>query len=176
MYFSTRVSNPAPTPPAVDTITTLTGIAQGGERYVNWGETRYLTETEWGTNGSHILGTNIQTLGTRIETSGQYDFALSHSSLQEYINGAIYSMSWYQPAYASTYSGGLRRYNGGGADASRVQGYCMAGRALTHATPNAGATDIVAANGSGVSGIVTLTGASALVASAVVFGAASLAF
>ena len=86
-------------------------------------------------------------------------------------------MSWFQPAYASTYKGGLRRYNGGGSDATRVRGYCVAGRALSYATPaTSAAGDIVPADGSGVAGIVTLTGASALVASAVAFGVTSLAF
>ena len=84
-------------------------------------------------------------------------------------------MSWFQPAYASTYKGGLRRYNGGGSDATRVKGYCVAARSLTWATP-ATSSNIQVADGSGVAGTVTLTGASALVASAVAFGVTSLAF
>jgi hypothetical protein len=164
MYFSLSAAND------------LTGERIGGTRYNSWGETRYLTEEDWGTGGSKILGTNIRSLGTRITDGETYGFALSMSNLTEYVNGGIYSMSWYQPAYASSYGEGLRRYNGGGLDATRVRGYCVAARSLTYATLNTGAGDIVPASGTGISGIVTLAGASALVASAVAFGITSLAF
>lgn len=31
-----------------------------------WGETRYLNEYEWGTHGSALKGTNIQSMGTAV--------------------------------------------------------------------------------------------------------------
>ena len=99
MYFAARnAGNP--------------GSTLNGTTAANWGETRYYTEEEWGTAGSHITGAVIQTLGTAIGT--RYTFALSHTTLTSYSDGGVYSMSWYQPTYASTYENdALRRYNGG---------------------------------------------------------------
>jgi len=37
----------------------LTGTTLGGLPNYSWGETRYLTETDWGTNGSNIIGTKV---------------------------------------------------------------------------------------------------------------------
>lgn len=60
----------------------------GGSYGTNWGETRYLNEKEWGTHGSAILGTNIQTQGTAIGAA--HGFALSHTSLLTYVAGTVY--------------------------------------------------------------------------------------
>jgi hypothetical protein len=85
-------------------------------------------------------------------------------------------MDWYQPKYASRYtSTGLKRYNGGATDASKVRAYCM-GQRLTATTTVLGTTGIRAADTSGNSGVVTLSGASTLAAGAIAFGVAALAF
>jgi hypothetical protein len=83
-------------------------------------------------------------------------------------------MTWYQPRWSTSYSK-LRRYNAGTYDGSKVRAYCVSSRAIEGTS----ATTVVApvpADASGVGGVVTLTGASALVASAVAFGITSLAF
>lgn len=68
--------------------------AVGGTNAANWGETRYYNEVEWGTSGSHITGANIQSNGTPIDN--KHGFALSDTSLTTgFINGGVYSMSWY---------------------------------------------------------------------------------
>merc|ERR1711957_36732 len=87
-----------------------------------------------------------------------------------------YTQFWYQPTYASTYASTvLRRYNGGASDGDKVKAYCAGLRGLT--TPTAAdARDLVAASVAGTAGVVTLTGAQALAAGAIAFGAAALAF
>merc|ERR1711862_712339 len=75
-----------------------TASTTGGTAANNWGETRFYTEAEWGTDGSHITGNTIQTGGTAI--GSRYSFGLSHSGLASFVDGAVYSMSWYQPTYA----------------------------------------------------------------------------
>lgn len=149
-----------------------TDVSMGGTSGTDWGETRFLTETEWGTGGSHILGSNIRTNGSSVGAT--YGMALSHTSLTNFIPTAVYSMSWYQPKYASTYSAtSLRRYSGGDNEGSKVKAYCVGPRTITDANI---ATDITPADDAGLSGVVTLQGASALTAGAIAFGVAALAF
>lgn len=137
-----------------------------------WGETRFLNEQEWGTKGTRLTGANIRTTGTRID--GNYGMVWSHTNLSSFVPGAYYSMTWYQPTYKTTYAADqLRRYNAGANDGDKVQAYCFGLRSLTH---NVGDKDILAANAAGSSGVVTLTGASALFASAIALGTAALAF
>jgi len=131
-----------------------------------WGETRYLDATAWGTAGTGIIGTNMQTLGTRI-TSASQGFTLSNTAVTTFSAGTAYTQTWYQPKWASTYvSTALRRYNGGSTDGDKVKGYCVGVRSLTDAstdnTPTAGTQ-------------VTVTGATALAAGAIAFGVAALA-
>lgn len=104
--------------------TTLNGVTG-----TDWGETRYYTETEWGTAASGLTGSVVQTKGKAIGAA--HGFALSHTSLTAFVPYTIYSMSWYQPKYAETYAATeLRRYHGGGdgQDASKVRGYCAGAR------------------------------------------------
>lgn len=131
-----------------------------------WGETRYLDATAWGTAGTGIIGTNMQTLGTRI-TSAAQGFTLSNTSVTTFAAGTAYTQTWYQPKWASTYtSSALRRYNGGATDGDKVRGYCVGARSLTDAS-----TDYVPVVGTQV----TVTGATALAAGAIAFGVAALA-
>ena len=92
-----------------------------------------------------------------------------------YTAGNIYSMSWYQPKYATSYvKTALRRYNGGRDFPSRVKGYCVGMRLLTN---TASGTDVTFADQAGVGGVVSLAGASAFtLASTIAFGVASLAY
>lgn len=153
--------------------TNTTGTKTGGEVGMDWGETRYLTEFDWGTNGSNISGTRVETLGTSIGAS--HGFALSETTaLTAYLPGGVYSQSWYQPKYAASYSRtALRRYHGGSNYRSLVKAYCVGQRAIDNAFINA---DVTAADYAGVLGVVGLSGAFALSAGAIAFGAASLAF
>lgn len=86
-------------------------------------------------------------------------------------------MTWYQPPFSTTYStSSLRRYNGGngGQDvASKVRGYCVSARNLSSVTNGFGVTP---ADVTGSNGAVSLSGATALAAGAIVFGSAMLAF
>jgi len=94
MYVLSQAGiNGVTTPPGANT----TSNSLGGSPGTNWGETRYLNEYDWGTHGSALLGTNIQSKGTAIAAS--YGFALSHTNLNSFIPGAVYQMSWYQPKY-----------------------------------------------------------------------------
>lgn len=57
-------------------------------------------------------------------------------------------MTWYQPKYATSYVGsGLRRYNGGDDFPSRVRGYGIGLRMLTHTLSG---IDVNAADEAGV--------------------------
>ena len=156
------------------------GTTDGGHVYNlyadrdTYGETRYYNANEWGTAGSNIVGTNIKTLGTAL-TAAANGFALSPTTEGKFEN-LTYSMSWYQPKYATRYSStGLKRYNGGSTDGSKVRGYCMGMRLLSGSTKLT-TSGIVPANGSGLQGVVTLSGASALAAGAIAFGVTALAF
>jgi len=76
------------------------------------------------------MGTKIQELGIAIGAANGFTTS-EPNALTTYIAGAIYSMSWYQPSYATSYTG-LRRYNGGENFPSKVRGYCVGARALDH--------------------------------------------
>jgi hypothetical protein len=130
--------------------------------------------TEWGENGSGIVGSNIKSLGTALNAS-EHGFALGPAGTTLY-KDAVYTMDWYQPKYATKYtSTGLKRYNGGTTDGSKVRAYCMAQR-LVATTTVLSTSGIVAADGAGTNGIVTLSGAASLAAGAIAFGVAALAF
>jgi len=150
-----------------------TGTKAGGRAQFDWGETRYLTEFDWGTAGSNISGTRVMTLGSAI--GAEYGFALSETTaLATYVVGAIYSQSWYQPKYATSYkASALRRYHGGENFGSKVKGYCIGLHELDNTEVN---TDVTAAAQAGVAGVVTLSGAFALTAGVIAFGTACLAF
>merc|ERR1711957_23231 len=60
-------------------------------------------------------------------------------------------------------------------DGDKVKAYCAGLRGLTTTTAT-DARDLVAATVAGTAGVVTLTGAQALAAGAIAFGAAALAF
>jgi len=131
-----------------------------------WGETRYLTAADWGTAGATIVGNTMQTIGTRITAAAQ-GFVLSNTSLASYTASTIYSQSWYQPKWASTYTTtALRRYNGAPNAGDKVKAYCFGARGITDTS-----TDQVPVAGT----TVTVTGAAALTAGAIAFGVAALA-
>jgi len=144
----------------------------GGPSGNSWGETRYLNEQEWGTEGSNISGNTISTLGKRVDA--QYNFALSHTALTAFIPTSVYYMSWYQPKYAATYAADkLRRYSAGQNDSDKVKAYCFGARSLTSSSK---ILDITAADYTGAGGVVTLASASSLIAgAAIALGAAALA-
>jgi len=77
--------------------------------------------------------------------------------------------TWFQPAWANTYTAtALRRYNGGGTEVEKVKAYCVSKRLLATAAHDA---DGFVAQ----SGVATLSGASALAAGAIALGVAALA-
>jgi len=135
----------------------------------NWGETKFLTHAQWGsTAGAGVVGNTIKSNGTSISTS--YEHTLDPASVTTFAAGT-YKMTWYQPTYAATYAEtALRRYNGGTADADKVKAYCV-GLRLVSAASAISPTEITAAS---TTGTVTLTGASALAATALAFGVAAL--
>jgi len=155
--------------------TNTTSTKPGGRVGLDWGETRYLTEFDWGTAGSNISGTRIETLGTGLGAA--QGFALSETTvLTSFVDGGVYSQTWYQPKYAATYAANeLRRYNGGPGFGSKIKAYCIGQHALTD-THTGALNGVTPADNSGVGGVVTLSGAFALSAGAIAFGAASLAF
>ena len=85
MYYLSRSGDSSQNP--------VGAILGGG----GWGETRYLNEFEWGTHGSALKGTNIQKMGERI--GAPWGFATSHTGITNFINGTVYTQSWYQPKY-----------------------------------------------------------------------------
>lgn len=111
-------------------LSNVTGTTLGGTPKFDWGESRYLNEEEWGVSGSAIMGSRIQTLGLAIGGANGF-YTSETTALTTYVAGAIYSMSWYQPEYATSYKG-LRRYNGGKDFPSKVRGYCIGARTVTH--------------------------------------------
>ena len=148
--------------------TSTPGVASTGG--TNWGETKYLTHAQWGaTSGAGVVGNTIKSNGTSISTS--YEHTLDPASIASVFAAGTYKMTWYQPKYAATYAEtALRRYNGGTADADKVKAYCVAMR-LVSAASAISPLDITAAS---TTGTVTLTGASALAATALAFGVAAL--
>ena len=147
--------------------TSTAGTASTGSG--NWGESKFLTHAQWGSSsGAGVVGNTIKSNGTSISTS--YDHTLDPASVTTFAAGT-YKMTWYQPTYAATYAEtALRRYNGGTADADKVKAYCVGLRSTVTATALS-PTDITAASSTGT---VTLTGASALAATALAFGVAAL--
>jgi len=140
----------------------------------DWGVTSYLNTAQWGTAGSGIKGSTMNTSagGTAI-TAATWGMALSPAAATGTTTIAAGSKvwTWYQPTQATTYAAtALRRYGGGynNSTADKVKAYCVSQR-LTATTTNV-AAGIVAA-----SAVVTLSGASALAAGAIAFGAAALA-
>jgi len=150
-----------------------TSPTEGGVASASWGEVRYLNEFEWADGGSNITGVTVQRLGTAL-TSALNGFALSNVALTNYSPGATYTMTWYQPPYAATYCDTcLRRYNGDINGFSKIRPYCVAGRNLTTVTK----FGVTAADVTGVNGVVSLSGATTMLAgAALVFGSAMLAF
>ena len=71
---------------------------QWGLQNRDWGETRYLEEADWSTDGSTLKGTMIQRLGKKVETTTN-GFKLHETNVATYIDRGIYTMSWYQPPY-----------------------------------------------------------------------------
>ena len=135
---------------------------------------KYLTAAQWGTAGAAIAGATLLTTGTSIGST--HGIVLSPATKPTTYAAQAYTQFWYQPTYASTYASTvLRRYNGGASDGDKVKAYCAGLRGLTTTTA-ADARDLVAASVAGTAGVVTLTGAQALAAGAIAFGAAALAF
>ena len=140
----------------------------------DWGASTYLTATQWGTAGSGLIGTSLNTAtgGTAI-TSATWGMVLSPAAASGtvLITAGTKSWVWYQPTYATTYSSStLRRYGGGynNSTADQVKGYCVSARTLA-GSANKSAGIVAAATK------VTLSGASALAAGAIAFGVAALA-
>lgn len=140
---------------------------------MQWGETRILNEEEWLHAGFHFSGQTIQTLGRRLDYASN-GFVQNNYNLAAYSNGQWYTQTWYQPPYSETYDvTSLRRYNGGEWDKNKVRAYCVSARNLSSATLNWGITQ---ADVTGSNGAVSLSGATALAAGAIVLGSAMLAF
>ena len=135
---------------------------------------KYLTAAQWGTAGAAIAGATLLPTGTSIGST--HGIVLSPATKPTTYAAQAYTQFWYQPTYASTYASTvLRRYNGGASDGDKVKAYCAGLRGLTTTTAT-DARDLVAASVAGTAGVVTLTGAQALAAGAIAFGAAALAF
>jgi len=90
----------------------------------------------------------------------------------------MYTLSWYQPPYASTYCATcLRRYNGDVNGYSKLRAYCVAGRNVAVSTTAVLKFGVTPADVTGINGVVSLSGATTLLAgSALAFGSAMLAF
>merc|ERR1712110_842559 len=153
---------------SADTAVALSAASTGT---YDWGQTDYLTETQWGTSGAGVKGSTMKSGGGTALTSTANGLTLTPvaASTTTTIVPGSKVFFWYQPNYATSYaSSALRRYNGGTSDASKVKSYCVATRLLATTTHvSTGFTVAVAS--------VTLSGASALAASALALGAASLA-
>jgi len=147
-------------------------ISKDGTVGTNWGETRYLSKAEWGYGGANLTGATINTIGTALTSTNQ-GFALGTAGLTLFLNASVYTMSWYQPKWQASYAtDSLRRYSGATHEATYVQGYCVAARAQSTVTH----FGVTAADKAGNIGVVTLSGAAALAASAIALGTVSLAF
>lgn len=153
---------------SADTAVALSAASTGT---YDWGQTDYLTETQWGTAGAGVKGSTMKSGGGTSLTSTTNGLTLSPVAASTTTTIAVGAkvFTWYQPKYASTYSStSLRRYNGGTSDADKVKSYCVAQRLLATTTHVATGFTVAVAS-------VTLSGASALAASAIALGAASLA-
>jgi len=99
----------------------------------------------------------------------------SNNYLDAYLVGSEYSLYWYQPKYSTTYCATcLRRYNGDVNGGTKVRAYCVSGRNLS----SVGLFGVSAADVTGAVGLVSLSGATTLLAagSALIFGSTMLAF
>lgn len=147
------------------------GTFGGGLAGTDWGETRYLTETEWGTAGAALTGATAHTTGTAVGAA--HGFALSDTGLTAFVPKAVYSMSWFQPKWATTYAANkLRRYSANQNPADQVLAYCMGTRPVSSTVQ---AIDIARATHAGADGVVTLAGAASLLASVAALGTVALA-
>jgi len=139
----------------------------------DWGQSNYLNETQWGTAGNGVKGNGMKATnsgGTIISATTQgHALTPAGASGTTTITAGTKNFFWYQPVWSNTYAAtALRRYNGGGTEAEKVKAYCVSQRKLD------GATHI--SNGFvAQTAVTTLTGASALAASALALGVASLA-
>merc|ERR1711939_315590 len=137
----------------------------------DWGQTNYLTEAQWGTNGNKVAGSGMKTGGGTAITLATQGHTLTPvpASGTTTIAAGSKVFFWYQPKYASTYaSTALRRYNGGGTEVEKVTAYCVSQRLLATTTH-------VASGFVKQTTVTTLSGASALAAGAIALGVASLA-
>jgi len=143
----------------------------GGTQNISWGEVRIYTADQWGNGGSGIVGASAQSNGIALSSTWN-GFAQSSDLLTGYKDKFTYSLSWYQPPFASTYAAGtLRRYSGNAQNPDKMRVYCFSARNLSSAT-FFGMTKVDQV----VDGIVTMSGATALAAGAIAFGVTSLAF
>ena len=136
----------------------------------------YLTAAQFGTAGNLLVGATLTSTGTSIGAT--HGFVLNPATKPATYIAQAYTQFWYQPTYASTYaSTALRRYNGGTSDGDNVKAFCAKLRGIASTQTTYEATNaLVAATVGGTAGVVKLTGAEALAAGAIAFGAAALAF
>lgn len=139
----------------------------------DWGQSNYLNETQWGTAGAGIKGNGLKATnsgGTIISATTQgHAITPAGASGTTDITAGAKTFFWYQPVWSNTYAAtALRRYNGGGTEAEKVKAYCVSMRKLDGASHLTGGFVAQTA-------VTTLTGASALAASAIALGVASLA-
>ena len=126
-----------------------------------WGDTKYLTTTQWGTAGNAITGAGATKTG-----SGGTSLTLAANGLKftpteaasTTLTAQAYTMAWYQPLQTSTYSG-LRRYSGPASGGDKVKGYCVSTRTTASST-------VITAGIVANTAVVTLAGAFALTAGA----------
>merc|ERR1719198_2367237 len=149
---------------------TLVAAASGTN---DWGQSNYLNETQWGTAGNGVKGNGMKATnsgGTIISATTQgHALTPAVASGTTTITAGTKNFFWYQPIWSNTYAAtALRRYNGGGTEAEKVKAYCVSQRLLSVSTHVAGGFVAQTA-------VTTLTGASALAASAIALGVASLA-
>ena len=149
---------------------TLVAAASGTN---DWGQSNYLNETQWGTAGNGVKGNGMKATnsgGTIISATTQgHALTPAGASGTTTITAGTKNFFWYQPIWSNTYAAtALRRYNGGGTEAEKVKAYCVSQRLLSVSTHVAGGFVAQTA-------VTTLTGASALAASAIALGVASLA-
>lgn len=125
----------------------------------------YLNEAQWGAGATASItatftNSNLASAGSKVATATYgTTFSPTNSSVTAFTNTSVISWTLFQPTAATSYATGLRRYSAG----DKVKGYTMAR-----------CTAACAVTASPV-GVVTLTGASALVAGATV-ALAALAF
>ena len=92
------------------------GVGWASTGKADWGESRYMTMSQWGVAGSGVIGEVVTKNGTPI--SQAHGMVLNPIILPTTVfTPGVYTMTWYQPSYSSSYAATtLRRYNGGSAD------------------------------------------------------------